>query len=204
MFEVKVSVITKNAFIYEAIIHILKKIAIPHIQFIIKKNDDYLLDKDIVFYETVPGELFLPNAKFMNCKPARILFILHNYTDGFCFDDVKRFENDTFTFSMKNNTVEQLMITIKHGLINYTHSQSCSIQEEKIEKRVRINLSKKQSEITIQLANGLDLKTISSLNKVTVNTIKYHIKEIKKKMKLASTYELYQFAHMLKSLTDST
>ncbi|MCT2753579.1 hypothetical protein KBQ11_28225, partial [Klebsiella pneumoniae] len=41
------------------------------------------------------------------------------------------------------------------------------------------------SKITIQLANGLDLKTISSLNKVTVNTIKYHIKEIKKKMKLA-------------------
>ncbi|MEN6007974.1 hypothetical protein ABEL12_24465, partial [Klebsiella pneumoniae] len=30
------------------------------------------------------------------------------------------------------------------------------------------------------------------------------IKEIKKKMKLASTYELYQFAYMLKSLTDST
>lgn len=105
---------------------------------------------------------------------------------------------------MKNNTVEQLIITIKHGLINYTHSQSCSIREEKIEKRVRINLSKKQSKIIIQLANGLDLKTISSLNKVTVNTIKYHIKEIKKKMKLASTYELYQFAHMLKSLTDST
>ena len=96
------------------------------------------------------------------------------------------------------------MITIKHGLMNYTHSQSCSIQEEKIGKRVRINLSKKQSKITIQLANGLDLKTISSLNKVTVNTIKYHIKEIKKKMKLASTYELYQFAHMLKSLTGST
>lgn len=140
----------------------------------------------------------------MKCKPAGILFILHDYTDGFCFDDVKIFKNNTFTFSMKNNTVEQLIITIKHGLINYTHSQSCSIREEKIEKRVRINLSKKQSKITIQLANGLDLKTISSLNKVTVNTIKYHIKEIKKKMKLASTYELYQFAHMLKSLTDST
>lgn len=85
-----------------------------------------------MFCETVSGELFLPNAKFMKCKPARILFILHDYTDGFCFDDVKRFENNTFTFSMKNNTVEQLMITIKHGLINYTHSQSCSIQEEKI------------------------------------------------------------------------
>ncbi|HCM7877746.1 TPA: hypothetical protein N3496_005065 [Klebsiella quasipneumoniae] len=132
MCEVKVSVITKIAFIYEAIIHILKKTAIPHIRFIIKKNDDYLLDKDIVFYETVPGELFLPNAKFMKCKPAGILFISHDYTDGFCFDDVKRFKNNTFTFSMKNNTVEQLIITIKHGLINYTHSQSCSIREEKI------------------------------------------------------------------------
>ncbi|WP_420799059.1 LuxR C-terminal-related transcriptional regulator [Klebsiella pasteurii] len=50
----------------------------------------------------------------------------------------------------------------------------------------------------------MDLNTISSQNKVTVNTIKYHIKEIKKKMKLASTYELYQFAHMLKSLKGST
>lgn len=83
MFEVKVSVITKNAFTYEAIINIFKKIAIPHIQFIIKKNDDYLLGKDVVFYETLSGELFLPNAKFMKCKPARILFILHDYTDGF-------------------------------------------------------------------------------------------------------------------------
>lgn len=147
MFEVKVSVITKNAFTYEAIINIFKKIAIPHIQFIIKKNGDYLLGRDVVFYETLSGELFLPNAKFMKCKPARILFILHDYTDGFCFDDVKRFENNTFTFSMKNNTLEQLMITIKHGLVNYTHSQSCSIQEEKIEKRVRINLSKKQSKL---------------------------------------------------------
>ncbi|EPN6628497.1 LuxR C-terminal-related transcriptional regulator [Raoultella ornithinolytica] len=66
-----------------------------------------------------------------------------------------------------------------------------------------MNLTKKTSEITIQLTNGLDLNTISSQNKVTVNTIKYHIKKIKKKMKLASTYELYQFAHMLKSLKGS-
>lgn len=55
MFEVKVSVITKNAFTYEAIINIFKKIAIPHIQFINKKNDDYLLGKDVVFYETPVG-----------------------------------------------------------------------------------------------------------------------------------------------------
>lgn len=34
------------------------------------------------------------------------------------------------------------MITIKHSLINYTHSQPCSIQVKEIEKRVRINLSK--------------------------------------------------------------
>lgn len=101
---------------------------------------------------------------------------------------------------MKND----LMITIKHGLINYTHSQPCPIQDKEIEKRARINLTKKQSKSTIQLANGLYLNTRSSQNKVTVNTIKYHIKEIKKKMKLASTYELYQFAHMLKSLKDST
>lgn len=47
--EVKVSVITKNAFIYEAIIHILKKIAIPHIRFIIKKMMTICLIKILCF-----------------------------------------------------------------------------------------------------------------------------------------------------------
>ena len=79
MCEVKVSVITKNAFIYEAIIHILKKNSNSAHSIHNQKNDDYLLDKDIVFYETVPGELFLSNTKFMKCKPAWILFILHYY-----------------------------------------------------------------------------------------------------------------------------
>lgn len=102
-----------------------------------------------MFYEAVPGELFLPNAKFMKCKPARILFIFHDHTEGFCFDDEKRFKNNTFTFSMKNNTVEQLMITIKHSLINYTHSQPCSIQVKEIEKRVRINLTKKHQKLRL-------------------------------------------------------
>ncbi len=86
-------------------------------------------------------------TKFMKCKPARIVFIFHDHTEGFCFNDEKRLKNSTFTFSMKNNTVEQLMVTIKHSLINYTHSQPCSIQVKEIEKRVRINLTKKYQKL---------------------------------------------------------
>lgn len=197
MSQFSISIKTENAYIVQTLVHILKAnfILFPYCKITI--NDKELSDKDLVFYEVAPGEIYLCNSNFAKLKRGSILFILHSYSKNHIVREERTCLQDAIYFSIKENTIQELSYNIS-GLLKTWHAANTkpSTRNDKSKCQCK-KLTNKQTKIAGQLSKGMDLLEISRKNEVSVKTIKHHIKNIMEKFNLKNINELYQFINAL-------
>lgn len=111
------------------------------------------------------------------------------------FDDEKTLSEAQryapYGFLVKPFQDRTLLTSIKMAISNFERSQKTnSLNKEQIELKLNGSITEQEFLIITQLQNGKSYKQIATDNFISVNTVKYHVKNIYSKFNLAGRAEL--------------
>ncbi len=96
-----------------------------------------------------------------------------------------------YGFLVKPFQDRTLLTSIKMAISNFERSQKTnSLNKEQIELKLNGSITEQEFLIITQLQNGKSYKQIATDNFISVNTVKYHVKNIYSKFNLAGRAEL--------------
>ncbi len=111
------------------------------------------------------------------------------------FDDEKTLSEAQryapYGFLVKPFQDRTLLTSIKMAISNFERSQKTNLlNKEQIELKLNGSITEQEFLIITQLQNGKSYKQIATDNFISVNTVKYHVKNIYSKFNLAGRAEL--------------
>lgn len=193
-----VSISTENIFIQKAIIYALEDMFFISPPIVFTTNDNNYTDKDVIFYEVSPGELYICNDRLLNRKQHSLLYVIHNSGPIDNDNEISKCFRDAIFIDIKAQNINKITTTLKLKLCNHTNNPYELSWQKPPQRNHDLNITETQLKIASYLLNGLDLMQISRKKKITLRTTKHHIKEIMRKFHLQNGNELYKFIYLLK------
>lgn len=129
-------------------------------------------------------------AKFINTQHNHFPFIfLTSYADKSTLNQAK--DVRPMGYVTKPFHKEQLISTIEIALFNYHSLKSNFVLDiEKLEKSFNIHLTEREHEVLAMLCEGKNNQQMATKAFMSVNTIKYHIKNLYEKLDVNSRSQL--------------
>lgn len=130
-------------------------------------------------------------ANFIIQKKIKTPFIfLTSYSDTNTLNAVK--EVHPMGYVVKPFTKEQLLSTIEISLFNYSrHSLVKGFNKFELESKYGIEITSREMEILGLIAEGKNNNQIADKTQLSINTIKFHIKNIYDKLHVSSRSQLF-------------
>lgn len=138
------------------------------------------------------GPSGLDVAEIIHDKHEIPYIFLSSFDDEKTLNDAQ--EHGPYGYLVKPFQDRSLMTTIKVALANFNKSkQSQFLNKEKILNTALSKVTDQEFKIIEQLANGLSYKQISEVNFTSINTVKFHTKNIYSKLNISGRASLVQF-----------
>ncbi|HPN69724.1 MAG TPA: response regulator transcription factor [Saprospiraceae bacterium] len=130
-------------------------------------------------------------ANFIMQKKIKTPYIfLTSYSDAITLNAVKAVH--PMGYVVKPFTKEQLLSTIEISLFNYSrYSLVKGFNKFELESRYGIEITSREMEILGLIAEGKNNNQIADKTQLSINTIKFHIKNIYDKLHVSSRSQLF-------------
>lgn len=160
------------------------------------KNGDKALDQlkskaiDLVLLDiTIQGSLDgIELAKIIKENYNFPYVYLTSHADFGTLEKVK--ETVPYGYIVKPFTEKDLRSAIELALFRYQSEHQPSFPDkEKIEKKLNVQLTKREYQLFQLLHEGKSYKEMAELNCISVNTVKHHLKHLFQKLGIKSRYE---------------